>query len=65
VTEAASFYAFHDQGMLRVAAATPPGSVGDVDANAAGILCLWQHKRMPKVSILLSSQAVAVFLCDR
>ena len=37
------FYAFHDQGMLRVAAATPLGSVGDVDANADRILDLWRR----------------------
>ena len=34
------FYAAHSHGMVRVAAATPPASVGDCAANAAGTIAL-------------------------
>ena len=34
------FYALHNHGMIRVAAATPPASVGDCALNAAGTIAL-------------------------
>jgi NAD+ synthase (glutamine-hydrolysing) len=34
------FHALHTHGMIRVAAATPPASVGDCAANAAGTIAL-------------------------
>jgi len=48
-----NFYSFHDQGMLRVAAATPVGSVGDVDANADRLLELWRRADAEGVDLVV------------
>jgi NAD+ synthase (glutamine-hydrolysing) len=48
-----NFYAFHDQGLARVAAATPLGSVGDVDANAGRILELWRRADAEGVDLVV------------
>jgi NAD+ synthase (glutamine-hydrolysing) len=48
-----NFHAFHDQGLLRVAAATPLGSVGDVEANTARILDLWRRADAEGVDLVV------------
>jgi NAD+ synthase (glutamine-hydrolysing) len=48
-----NFHAFHDQGLLRVAAATPRGSVGDVAANAERILDLWRQAHAEGVDLVV------------
>jgi NAD+ synthase (glutamine-hydrolysing) len=48
-----NFYAIHDQGMLRVAAATPLGSVGDVGANLDRVLELWRQADAEGVDLVV------------
>ncbi|MEC7931246.1 MAG: nitrilase-related carbon-nitrogen hydrolase, partial [Pseudomonadota bacterium] len=40
MTSIERFSSLHRQGLVRIAAATPKGSVGDVAANAEGIVAL-------------------------